>query len=901
MIRMIQSASEGHAKAYFSDALSKSDYYINDQELSGRLQGRLAERLGLGQGVVDKETFFALCENRHPLTGESLTPRTRENRRVGYDINFHAPKSVSIIHALSKDSHIADSFQASVNAVMKVIEADCQTRVRKDGAFHNRATKELVWAEFMHQTARPTDGQPPDPHLHMHCFTFNMTWDEEEKRIKAGDFAEIKRDMPYYQALFHKVFSDKLIEQGYSIRKTAKSFEIDGVPKAVIDLFSKRTDEIGQYAKEKGITDPKKLSEIGVRTRSAKQKGLTMAELRTAWKDQIKNLKGVSAEEKHRDIRYTKKDFYQKITLTNYVDYALTHCFERASVIPERRLLESALKHGIGDGNESSDAIAKAVQSDSRIIKIKDAGRWKCTTKEVLAEEKEMVSLARQGLGQIKSLYNDLPNIQKLEGQQRNAVIHILTTSNRVSIIRGAAGTGKTELMKEARRLIEIRSKRLTVVAPSGTASRGVLKSEGFEKAETVAKLFLDKEMQSNIKDGVLWVDEAGLLGVKDMTALIRLATKQNAQLILGGDTRQHASVVRGDALRILNTVAKIKTAEVSKIYRQKDEQYKAAVEDLSHGKINSAFKRLKNMEAIKEIDPLNPNEDLVKDYLAIVRKGKSALIVSPTHKQGESLTKDIRSALKKAKKIGKREIAAIKLTNLNFTEAEKSDWRNMQPGLQIQFTQNIHRIKRGSLWTIKSVNQKKTEIINADGVVKSLPYDCSSRFDVLEKSEIQISKGDKIMATRGAFDLNKKRMDNGQAFDVVAIKGGKIKLRNSLSKTTYEVDKSFGHLAHAHCITSYAAQGKTVDHVLISQPASTFTATNAKQFYVSVSRGRHSARIYTDDKEALLEYASQFGDRQSVMELMSQDRLHLDFVISKQRSDYTQMPVQLQKEILKR
>jgi len=211
MIRMIQSTSEGHAKAYFSDALTKSDYYIDDQELAGKLQGRLGERLGLGTAVT-QDIFFALCENRNPKTGEPLTPRTRDGRRVGYDINFHAPKSVSIINALSKDSHIGDAFQASVNEVMKAIEADCQTRVRKDGSYHNRATDEMLWAEFMHQTARPVDGHAPDPHLHSHCFVFNSTWDKEEERIKAGDFAQIKQDMPYYQALFHKILSDKLIE-----------------------------------------------------------------------------------------------------------------------------------------------------------------------------------------------------------------------------------------------------------------------------------------------------------------------------------------------------------------------------------------------------------------------------------------------------------------------------------------------------------------------------------------------------------------------------------------------------------------------------------------------------------------------------------------------------------------
>lgn len=889
MIRMIQSTSEGHAKAYFSDALSKSDYYIDGQELSGRLQGRLRDRLGLGS-EVSKDIFFALCENRNPLTGSPLTPRTKEGRRVGYDINFHAPKSVSILHALSKDSHIADSFQKSVNEVMQAMEADCQTRVRKGGAEHNRPTDELIWAEFLHQTARPVEGHAPDPHLHMHCFTFNMTWDKEEQRIKAGDFAEIKRDMPYYEALFHKVFSDKLIEQGYSIRKTAKSFEIEGVPKAVIDLFSKRTDEIGRYAKEHGITNPDKLSELGARTRSAKDKGLTMSDLKTAWKEQIKELKAISEEEKHKDIRYAKTPSQFKIPVNNCVDYALTHSFERVSVIPERRLLASAFRHGIGDRETSCEAIAEAIKSDTRIIKVKEKQQWKCTTKEVLAEEKEMVELARKGQGQIKPLYQEAPAIN-LKGQQARAVEYVLTTPHRVSIVRGVAGAGKTTIMKEASRLIEAKSK-LTVVAPSGTASREVLKGEGFDKANTVARLLIDKEMQTGIKNGVLWVDEAGLLGTKDMLALIKLATNQNAQLIFGGDTRQHASVVRGDALRVLNTIARIRTAEVSKIYRQKDLNYSAAVKDLSEGKIKSAFDRLETMKAITQIDPLNPNEDLVKDYVAFEKENKTALIISPTHKQGEKLTEDIRFVLKKAGKIGKKEITAKKLTNLNFTEAEKSDWRNMKPGQQIQFNQNLQKIKRGSLWTIKTADKVKVEIVNEDGVVRKLPTNKADRFDILEMSEMKIAKGDKIMATRGSFDLNKKRVDSGQTFHVVDIKQGKIKLQNNFSKAVYEVDKDFGHLTHAHCITSYAAQGKTVDHVLISQPASTFAATDSKQFYVSVSRGKYSAKIYTDDKEMLLQYASQYGDRQSAIELVENDereKTHLGYVIDNQRKQQKQ------------
>lgn len=884
MIRMIQSTAAGHAKAYFNDALSKSDYYTQDQEQAGTLHGRLGERLGLGRAVT-KEIFYTLCENIDPKTGEQLTPEMRENRTVGYDINFHAPKSVSVINALSNDRHIAKVFQASVNEVMKAIEADCQTRVRMGGVHENRATHELIWAEFLHQTARPVNGAAPDPHLHIHAYTFNMTWDKEESRIKAAQFRDIKRDMPYYEALFHKILSDKLISQGYQIRKTARSFEIEGVPQKVIDLFSKRTNEIGQYAKEKGIHDAKKLSELGAITRSKKQKGLSMSELKTLWRKQILE----SGESAHDEtLRYSKKEKEKYMSDRDCVDYASRHSFERASVIPERRLLESALRHGIGEDYISSQEIFSAFEKDKNFIRVKDGGIWKLTTKEVLKEEREMVELGTEGTNQIKPLYSKLPVID-LNGQQANAVAHILTTSNRVSIVMGAAGTGKTKLLQTAEKLINHAGKIITVVAPTAEASKGVLVSDGFKDANTVAKLLSNKDMQNALKDQVLWVDESGMLGTKEMLCLLKLAKEKNAQLILGGDTRQHASVVRGDALRILNTVAGIRAAEVNKIYRQKTFHYRNAVEDLAKGKISSAFSTLENMGVIQEVDPLKPNDDLVKDYVALVKKGKSALVISPTHKQGDEVTDAIRSKLKKEGLLGKKELTVARLVNLNLTEAQKTDVRNYTEGQIVQFNQNLRKIKRGSQWVVTKKDDNAVIITNKIGEERVLPKTLPKSYDVLEMSVIGLAQGDKIKITRNGFDNRNTRLNNGQTLDVVSVnKKGQIKLRNKQSKKLYEIDKEFGHLTHAHCITSYAAQGKTVDHILISQPAGTFPATDARQFYVSVSRGRESARIYTDDKSALLEYASQMGDRQSALELLNGNSFHADQVVKQKQKEYS-------------
>lgn len=878
---MIESRSAGHAKSYFSDALSKSDYYTSDQELEGFWEGKLAARLGLN-GATNKDTFFALCENVHPSLGGHLTPRTKEERRIGYDINFHCPKSVSILNAFSGDEHILNAFRASVSETMQAIETDVQTRVRQKGAFSNRLTGELAWGHFVHQTARPVEGFLPDPHLHSHCFVFNATWDETEQRYKAGEFGDIKRDMPYYQARFQKILSDKLAALGYVISKTPKGFEIEGVPQAAIDLFSKRTDEIGRIAKQKGITDAKELGELGARTRAKKQKSVNMDELKETWRKQINEL-GIDNSQAAKPVRHAPQKATPTLTAAQCLDYAILHSFERASVMADRRLLEVSYKQAIGNTSVSLEEITKAFKADKRIIHVSEHGRTLCTTKEVLREEKDMVELARRGKGKLIPLYDKAPALN-LSGQQAAAVEEILTTKNRVSIVRGAAGSGKTTLMKEAEEKIKAAGKTMAVVAPSAQASRGVLKEEsGFANAETVAKFLIDKKMQESIRGQVLWVDEAGLLGTQDMLSLLKVVSEQNAQLVLGGDTRQHAAVVRGDALRILSTIAEIRSAEVSKIYRQQNADYRTAVERLSKGQVKDAFDKLDGLDFIHTLDPLqgnNANSPLVEDYVAAIQKGKSALVISPTHAQGEVITQAIRERLREQGLLNKKETAVTHLKNLNFTEAEKSDLRNFKKGQFVQFNQNAKGFMRGSVWTVESVSGKAVQVKNAQGESQTLPTDKSKRYDVFEKREIALSKGDKIMVTHNGFDVEDKRLNNGQTLDVVGFsKQGHILLRNDKSHESYTLTKEHGHIAHAHCITSHASQGKTVDEVFIYQPAATFPATDAKQFYVSVSRGKTKAHIYTDDKIELLRYASELGERQSALEVVGDSKMKKSFV----------------------
>src|ERR1700684_4045499 len=111
MLRINQQRSAHGAKSYFSDGLAREDYYTRD-EIIGRWGGKGADQLGL-EGPVTPEAFHALCDNQNPISGQKLTCRTKADRTVGYDFNFHAPKSLSVVYTLTEDQRLLDAFRGS--------------------------------------------------------------------------------------------------------------------------------------------------------------------------------------------------------------------------------------------------------------------------------------------------------------------------------------------------------------------------------------------------------------------------------------------------------------------------------------------------------------------------------------------------------------------------------------------------------------------------------------------------------------------------------------------------------------------------------------------------------------------------------------------------------------------
>lgn len=868
MLRIITSTSAGQAKKYYSEGLTREGYYSEGQEMAGQWGGQAAKKLGL-HGSVQKEAFMRLCDNLHPATGEKLTPRKKDNRRCGYDFNFHAPKSVTLAYAWKRDEKILRVFRQAVRETMEEIEQEAATRVRSRSRDENRQTGNLVWSEFIHFTARPVN-RIPDPHLHAHCYVFNATFDEAENRWKAAQFGDIKRFAHCHQAAFLSRLATGLKELGYDIVIKGNSFEIAGISRELIEKFSNRSKVVNAKAKELGITSDAGKDGLAALTREKKAKNLSLTELEPVWwarlspenKKALDGLKTVLRRSPVMEADALAIDSSRGGTRADQVavDFAIKHLFERVSVTAERELIAEALQWGYGRG--TLEGIRQVVK-DTALIRVEQNGRMLVTTWQVRAEEGRIVDRCKQGKEKFPAM-NPTWRIQDtlLNFQQKGGVFHVLGSHDFIIGVEGKAGVGKTRLLHEIRRGIEAKGKKLLVLAPMAETAHDTLQKDGFADAETVAKLLESESLQRSAKGAVWLVDEAGLLSCRTMDKLLRLAEQQDARVVLVGDTKQHHAVERGQAFDLLQKFGELRVATVDEIQRQTG-AYKRAVEQIAERDFVSAFNTLVDMGAFRELPMEEREKVLATDYLALVKAGKSALIVSPTHAECENVTHAIRETLKDRGELAEGKKWNI-LRNLSWTEAQKSDGHHYAPGLIVRITKPLKGFEMGKAMTVVAANEDGVLVLS-DGKPKELPLSKAEYFSVFERDAIEISQGDRIRITANGRDMDDHRLNNGSLYTVKKLaRDGSLVLENG-----WRLDKSFAHLDYGYATTSHAAQGKTVDCVLVCQSGLiSVGATDAKQFYVSVSRGRKEVRIYTDDIEALRENVAREREREMAMEI---------------------------------
>jgi len=233
---------------YYDHELSVEDYYVGHDQEAGVWVGSGAVRLGLFGTVEEGQLARLFDEGCHPATGAALgLPYRHDSKRTvvtGFALSFSPPKSVSLVGAFGDRSVTADvdaAHDAAVRAALAFLEDHAAFSRTGRGGFVQVETDGFVGAAFTHRTSRAGD-----PQIHSHVLVAN--------KVRCGDgrwrsldgrelFAFQKAAGMLYNATLRVELSARLGVAWDPVDRNGQA-DIEGVPRPLIELFSKRRHDV---------------------------------------------------------------------------------------------------------------------------------------------------------------------------------------------------------------------------------------------------------------------------------------------------------------------------------------------------------------------------------------------------------------------------------------------------------------------------------------------------------------------------------------------------------------------------------------------------------------------------------------------------------------------------------
>jgi conjugative relaxase-like TrwC/TraI family protein len=877
LLRMLSPKTQTNlknAESYFKEHLAVGDYYTEANRVTGEWIGIGADALGLS-GVVLEADFLKLCENVHPQKGERLTQRTKvarhsddgsdtANRRVFFDFTFSPPKSVSIAALVAGDGRITTAHRRAVKIAVEELERFAATRVRKSLSNADRTTGNIAAALFEHETSRALD-----PHLHTHCIVFNATHDATENRWKAMQNYQMLAAQKYVENVYYHERARELRACGYRVENNARGdFRVAEVSSELCARFSKRHAQIDEQTREFLALHPEKVSadvqsireHLAHKERSRKQQEVSGLHLRALWQSELQ-------PGEQPVFKSGNQAHITPVTgAAGAVDWAEDHLFDRRSLVQEHELWRYALEFARGH-RVTVDDIKRETASRPYIR----GELGKLTRRDVLAREWEIVQLAKQGAYAQSSLArNEGREDGDLADDQKIALRRILSSRDLITLFRGGAGTGKSYVLRRVQEALHREGRDTHVLAPQRQQVIDLSK-DGLQTAQTVAEFLA----QASVRAGaVVIVDEAGQIGARQLSALLQLVTSRGGRVVLSGDTRQHGPVEASDALRAIERYSGLSAAELNEIRRQdpkrahdEDErrkicEYRAAVKEAAGGAPEASFDRLEQAGAIVEAPSELLREELARTYVELATQKQPAIVVSQTWSEIDELNEKIRGSLRHSGLLGEAEQTIDSLRQVDLTDAQKADQRYYPSDHIVVFNRAAGKCQRGDVGRVLGITKRGVVVDTGHSlhVLNPLQLDV---INVCRPVQLALSAGDRLQLKANALSREGAKLANGEIVSVAKLKRtGEIALTDGRT-----LPASYRQFVRGYAVTSYGSQGKTVDHVLLADSTSR-AATNAQQWYVSISRGRKSVRIFTPNKAQLRRNITQTGNRPLALEM---------------------------------
>jgi conjugative relaxase-like TrwC/TraI family protein len=691
----------GSLWGYLAGGREQADYYLRPDgtpsEAAAELHGRLWARLGIDR--LDRAGFQRLAAGLHPLTGERLVKASHATRtdpatgaavahggmRVpGIDCNLSPPKFVSALLPFASPAERAAlerAHQAAVRVTLTELEARvaaCRPTVNGEQV---HAPGELGVAVFTHHTSRPTTetaaepGRPPDPQLHSHAFIFNLAWCQG--RYLAVDSRPVYQFATTAEAIYACQLAAELQRLGYRLAwqetRQGRTWELQGVDKRLLDLFSSRHRHLHQQVLEFQARRgrPPTLRErdrLAAHGRAPKTDACTAPH----WPayHAVLARHQLQAPIPHRRRREHQAPLAEREAAVRARLLAPDGLTAHVATFDHAALTKATYQAATGllDAAEARDFLDRfAIGPD--LVPVATPNGPKYTTAVLLAQERKVVQVARakastrvlaprpELLAAAASFTAAGPPLSK---EQLAALSHLGAPTGWASL-EGRAGTGKTTLLRALVRAYRGNGQPVVLVSTAAETARRTARELDLDRGYTV-EAFARAVATGHLKPSEAWVvlvEEAAMVDTPRMGALLDAAGPASIRTL--GDPEQAQPVGPGGWQRLVDQAVG-GHAELTRVVRQRDPADREACQAIRDGRADAA---LANLRARGRLHLSPDRSTAVREVVHAWDRNRRAhgldgvAIVTDT----DNATVDVLNALCQARRLANGELTGLAVT----------------------------------------------------------------------------------------------------------------------------------------------------------------------------------------------------------------------------------------------
>jgi Ti-type conjugative transfer relaxase TraA len=254
------------------------------------------------------------------------------------------------------------------------------------------------------------------------------------------------------------------------------------------------------------------------------------------------------------------------------------------------------------DGAEQFASVLAKVEAAPELVRLgeDDRGRERFTTRAMLEAEQRMERASAAMAGRdghqvsqataLRAAGAAQANGLQLGDEQKAALLHVTGKAD-LALVVGFAGTGKSAMLGVARTAWEAEGYRVRGAALSGIAAEGLEAGSGIASRTLASLEFAWKDGRDLLASrDVLVVDEAGMIGSRQMERVLSAAQAAGAKVVLVGDPEQLQAIEAGAAFRAL--AERHGARAITAVRRQREDWQRDATRELATGRTAEALER---------------------------------------------------------------------------------------------------------------------------------------------------------------------------------------------------------------------------------------------------------------------------------------------------------------------